>query len=75
MDQEGSFEIRRINRELIFLTMIENDLSMVVVLPFEDNGLAALEGKLTAEVLLKAVGETRKMKVEVTLPKFKVRFG
>ena len=46
---------------------------MVVLLPFADDGLEALEGKLNAEVLLNAVKETRNMKVEVTLPKFKVR--
>ena len=45
---------------------------MVVFLPFADDGLEALEGKLDAEVLLSAVKETRNMKVEVTLPKFKV---
>jgi len=48
------------------------ELSMVVLLPFADDGLEALEGKLNAEVLLNAVQETRNMKVEVTLPKFKI---
>ena len=47
--------------------------SMVLILPFEDNGLAALEENINAEILLKAVKETRSMKVEVTLPKFKVK--
>ena len=46
---------------------------MVVLLPFADDGLSALEGKLDAQVLLKAVKETRTIKVEVTMPKFKVR--
>lgn len=63
---------RDLGFHLIHLPYKGEELSMVVVLPFEDNGLAALEGKLTAEVLLKAVEETRKMKVEVTLPKFKI---
>ena len=46
---------------------------MVVLLPFADDGLSALEAKLDAQVLLKAVKETRTIKVEVTMPKFKVR--
>ena len=45
---------------------------MVVLLPFADDGLSALEAKLDAQVLLKAVKETRTIKVEVTMPKFKV---
>ena len=48
---------------------------MVVLLPFDDNGLEALEKKMSADVLLKAVQDTRKVKVEVMLPKFKVRRG
>jgi len=64
------------NRDLGFhvlhLPYKGDQLSMVVILPFDDNGLGALESKLSAEILLKAVQETRKMKVEVTLPKFKI---
>ena len=45
---------------------------MVVLLPFDDDGLEAVERKMSADVRLKAVRETRNVKVQVTLPKFKV---
>lgn len=63
---------RDLGFHLLHLPYKGEELSMVVFLPFENNGLDALEGKLSAEVLLKAVKETRTMKVEVTLPKFKI---
>jgi len=48
-------------------------LSMVAILPFHENGLDALESKLSAEILLEAVQKTYKTKVKVTLPKFKIK--
>jgi len=48
-------------------------LSMVAILPFDENGLDALESKLSAEILLEAVQKTYKTKVKVTLPKFKIK--
>jgi len=64
------------NRDLGFhvlhLPYKGDELSMVVLLPFADDGLSALEAKLDAQVLLKAVKETRTIKVEVTMPKFKI---
>ncbi|HEY7152580.1 MAG TPA: serpin family protein [Gemmataceae bacterium] len=48
------------------------DLAMLVLLPKEIEGLAALEKTLTAEKLKSWLGELRTQKVEVTLPKFRL---
>ena len=47
------------------------DLSMLVLLPKERDGLADLEKSLSAEKVAEAVAKLRKQKVAVTLPKFK----
>ena len=55
---------------LLELPYAGGDLSMVVVLPAETNGLKWLENGLTADKLSGWVASTRKQKVEVYLPKF-----
>lgn len=63
---------RDLSFHLIRLPYKGEDLSMVVILPLEADGLNALEAKLNAEILLQAVQATRTMKVELSLPKFKI---
>jgi serpin B len=46
-------------------------LSMVVLLPKKEDGLAALEKTLSAEKVAGWIGELRNRKVQVTVPKFK----
>ncbi|HTU26915.1 MAG TPA: serpin family protein [Pirellulales bacterium] len=48
------------------------DLSMVVLLPDEIDGLAALEKRLTSAQLEKWLGELRTTRVIVSLPRFKM---
>ncbi len=47
-----------------------NDLSMVIVLPREADGLAALEARLSAENLESWLAGLRRRKVRVALPRF-----
>jgi len=57
-------------------TVVDGDISMVILLPKEVDGLGDLEKKLTSSNLtewLKALAVQRQEKVEVLLPKF--RFG
>lgn len=51
------------------------DLAMVVLLPNKKDGLADLEKGLTAERLAGWMGQLREQKVDVWLPKFKMRYG
>jgi serpin B len=51
------------------------DLSMLVFLPREANGLAALEKELSADRLADWLPRFKAQDVEVTLPRFKVRGG
>jgi serpin B len=50
----------------------QDELSLVVLLPKQANGLAAVEGSLTAERLQDWVAKAKKHEVDTYLPKFKV---
>ncbi|XP_069103394.1 leukocyte elastase inhibitor-like [Argopecten irradians] len=52
-----------------------NDLSMVIILPEDKQGLSALEEKLTPSVLKELTTNMPPIKVEVYLPKFKLKSG
>jgi len=54
------------------LPYVDNELSMIVLLPKKNNGLSDLEKTLTAEQLSQWLGKLRKRKVIVSIPKFKM---
>ena len=58
--------------QVLELPYADNDLSMMVLLPRNADGLAALEAKLTAQNLIAWTGKLPRPKVEVFLPKFKM---
>ena len=57
--------------KMIELTYGQGDLSMLVLLPDEIGGLAALEAKFTSDNLNRWLMGLRKQEVEVYLPRFK----
>lgn len=58
--------------EVLELPYDENALSMVIVLPKETDGLAAIESKLSAEQIGLWTAEMRKLELEAYIPKFKM---
>ncbi|HTU91591.1 MAG TPA: serpin family protein [Gemmataceae bacterium] len=58
--------------QLLEMPYKDSELSMVVLLPAQVDGLAQLEKKLDAESLTKGLQQMRSTKVVVTLPKFKM---
>ena len=78
MNQKETFRYAECeNIEILELPYVGNDLSMLVLLPKEIDGLADLEKALTADNLEKRTKRLRKTKVTVFLPKFKMtsQFG
>jgi serpin B len=63
--QEGGFEVLELPYE-------NGELSMVILLPEQVDGLRALEKRLSATLLTKALEGLRFREVRVTLPKFRV---
>ncbi|OWF40884.1 leukocyte elastase inhibitor-like [Mizuhopecten yessoensis] len=61
--------------EVLELPYKGNSLSMVIILPNGKNGLSALEEKLTPSKLQGLMKDTSPTKVEVFLPKFKLKSG
>lgn len=59
------------NLQVLELPYVDNELSMIILLPKETDGLGRLEKELTAEKLSRWLGELRKRKVIVSVPKFK----
>jgi len=58
--------------QLLHLPYKGEDLSMVVILPDDKFGLSELESKLSFDLLLNSIKNTRNVKVQVQLPKFKI---
>jgi serpin B len=58
--------------QVLELSYKGNDLSMVVLLPDQVNGLPGLEAALTPESLARWTGRLRPMEVQVILPRFKL---
>ena len=59
--------------QLLEMPYKDSELSMVVLLPAQVDGLAQLEKKLDAESLAKWLEKAHPAKVQVTLPKFTMR--
>ena len=71
MFQSGNFPFRIVDRiQVLELPYVKKDLSMVVILPKEVNGLADLEKQLTAETLGTWTSDLREHGLKVYLPRF-----
>ncbi|MHC4474511.1 MAG: serpin family protein [Planctomycetota bacterium] len=76
MYQEGRFKYGRTqDLQILELPYKGNDLSMVVLLPKEVDGLAELERSLTRENLKRWLRDLHDREVRVYLPKFKITTG
>jgi len=58
--------------QVLELPYVGEELSMVILLPKETDGIDALEGDLTAENLATWLGRIRKREVIASIPKFKM---
>lgn len=73
MHQTADFKYAALlDAQLLELPYAGGDLSMVVLLPKEDDGLQSLEGSLNEQNLETWLGQGRSQKVDVFLPKFKL---
>ncbi|MGO8838784.1 MAG: serpin family protein [Limisphaerales bacterium] len=61
--------------QVLDLPYVDGDLSMLVLLPRQMDGLGALETELTTQNLVSWTGNLHSQKVEVFLPKFKITSG
>ncbi len=57
--------------KVLELCYADSTLSMVILLPNEDDGIARLESQLTGDALTKWLGSIREVQVHASLPKFK----
>ncbi|CAH1784047.1 unnamed protein product, partial [Owenia fusiformis] len=66
--------LRDLKTKVLELPYVNNQLSMVILLPDERNGISELESKLTVDILQSVCNPVRrrKMKVNVALPRFKL---
>jgi len=62
---------RRDGVQLLELPYIDPDLSMIVILPDAVHGLAAIEAKLTPQLLGKWIARVSEQAVDVFLPRFR----
>jgi serpin B len=62
----GSFD----NFQMLEMPYSGDDLSMVIMLPHQADGVAQLESQLTSDMFHQSVGSLQKQEVEVHLPKF-----
>jgi serine protease inhibitor len=71
------YSAREPGLQVLELPYAGHDLSMIVLLPDERDGIAALEDALTVENLTSWIDNLRPMEVEVHLPRFKLscQFG
>jgi serpin B len=58
--------------QIVEIPYVGNNLSMVIILPREVDGLAALEANLTADKLTRWMNKLFEYKVSLMLPKFKL---
>ncbi len=76
MEQTRKFPLAETDDgQVLKLPYAGGDLSMLVALPREKEGLAALEARLTPEVLAAWRADLREREVRVILPKFKMTWG
>ncbi|XP_063903044.1 leukocyte elastase inhibitor-like isoform X3 [Zophobas morio] len=64
--------IKEMGAKILELPYTNKNLSMVIILPFERNGIAELEKKLTTVNLAEITNELWNAQVTVALPKFKI---
>jgi serine protease inhibitor len=75
MAQRDEFGYATFDRlQVLELPYVGDDLSMIVLLPAEQDGLAQLEDALTVENLDTWTADLREHEVEVLLPRFEVTF-
>lgn len=75
MTQEHEFSYAAADGlQILALPYAGNDVSMIILLPQEIDGLAQLEAQLTTENLSRWTQQLRPMTVRVFLPRFKIRF-
>ena len=76
MEQAGKYPYGETDEcQVLKLPYAGGDLSMVVVLPREKDGLAALESQLSPERLAEWTSPLAERNVRVLLPKFKMTWG
>lgn len=76
MTQEHPFKYGKTDRlQILELPYVGNDLSMLILLPHEVNGLAELETALTAPNLEKWSSHLWETEVRIFLPRFKISLG
>ncbi len=78
MNQTGQFNYMETESfQALELPYVDDELSMIILLPKEFDGLDEFEKTLTAENLSKWLGNLRNRKVIVSIPKFKMtsQFG
>lgn len=80
MTTKGKFHYARIEEsplscEVLELPYVGKDVSMVVLSPFERDGLTELESKLTEATLATLMKSVREISIHVSLPKFKLQTG
>jgi len=75
MSQTHDFRYGEVdNLQILELPYAGNDLSMILLLPAERDGLAKLEESMTVENLQQWLGNLEETEVEVSLPKFEISF-
>jgi serpin B len=75
MAQRSEFGYKELDGlQVLELPYAGNDLSMIVLLPAEQDGLAQLEDALTVENLDRWTGRLHEREVQVFLPRFEVTF-
>ena len=63
---------KELDCKIVELPYVKRELSMFIILPNKVNGLGKLEKKITSDVLQKLTSEMHNVKVELSLPKFKL---
>lgn len=73
-DYMVSFD-RDLGCKLLELPYVNNDLSMFILLPNKVDGLGELEAKLSQDFLKSMMSKMRKIKVQCSLPRFKLEYS
>ena len=73
MNRTGKFSYAKLdNLQILELPYVEDELSMIILLPEKTNALAELEKNLTAENISTWLKQLRNREVIVSIPKFKM---
>ena len=68
-------ELESLQAEVISIPYINNDLSLIVVLPKSADGLAFTEQEMTGDAVDEVVKSMSKQRMHVAIPKFRLEFG